>query len=115
MARSNVATQKITRAGLNPNLTAVTADGDVIDAGNVVLQVRNDGTAACAVTIVSAATVDGLPVEDLVVSVPAGQTREYGPFPARTFQQPPAAAVGAGRVLVNYAPIASVFRAVKAL
>lgn len=115
MARTSVVTQKITRAGLAPALTAVTVDGDIIDSGPVILHVANAGGAAVTVTVQTPITVDGIALTDLAVSVPAGQAREIGPFPDRTFRQPAAAPVGAGRVLVDYSAITSVTRAVKAL
>lgn len=101
MARVSVITQQVSRDGLAPALTAPTVDGDVIDAGRVALMVRNDGPSAHTVTVVSPVTVDGLAVEDLTVSVAAGETRLIGPFPVGTFGQPNGAP-DAGRVYVNY-------------
>lgn len=101
MARADVATQQITRAGLAPTLTAPTVDGDVIDAGRVALMVTNNGATGHTVTVQSPVTVDGLAVEELAVSVAAGETRLIGPFPARTFGRP-VGSVDAGRVYVDY-------------
>lgn len=101
MARESLTTQQVTRDGLVPTLTAPPADGDVIDAGRVALMVTNNGAAAHTVTVQSPVTVDGLAVEELTVSVAAGETRLIGPFPARTFGQPSDSA-DHGRVYVDY-------------
>lgn len=111
MARASQNTQQVVRTGLNPAYTAVTADGDIIDVGAVALHVKNGGAGACTVTVQTPLQVDGLDVSELVVSIPAGQERLIGPFSARTFGRP-AEVVDAGRVYVDYSPIASVTRAV---
>ncbi|PZG18981.1 hypothetical protein C1I95_12445 [Micromonospora craterilacus] len=114
MARENVATQQITRAGLDPDLTPATADGDVVDAGQVALWVANGGGSAITVTVVATATQDGLAVANLVRSVPAGEQRLIGPLPARTFAVPQGEP-DAGRVHVNYSAVVDVDRAVISL
>lgn len=117
MARSNVATQKITRAGLVPALTAPAGVGptlgDVIDAGAVFLMVTA-GATPTTVTVVSVPTVDGLDVADLSVTVAANTTRLIGPFPSRTFAQP-AESADAGRVYVDYSSVVTVTRGVVSL
>lgn len=114
--RVSVATQKITRAGLNPSMTAPTADGDVIDYGNVILAINNTSGATLTVTVQTPGTVDGLPIGELTVSIPTAGIREIGPFPRSTFAQPSDAAVGANRVLVDYTgTLTGVTRCVKSL
>lgn len=115
MARNSVTTQSITRAGLTPALTAPNVDGDIIDSGACWLHVFNGAGAPITVTVQSPVTVDDLAVADLAVTVAAGALKLIGPFPARTFRQPADAAVGAGRVLVDYSSVTSVTRAVVAL
>ncbi|HEY0638715.1 MAG TPA: hypothetical protein VGD67_13780 [Pseudonocardiaceae bacterium] len=115
MARTSVTTQVITRAGLAPNLTGPVADGDIIDSGACWLHVLNGSGAPITVTVQTPVTVDGLPLDDLEVAVPASGTRLIGPFPARTFAQASDAPVGAGRVLVDYSSVTSVTRAVVSL
>jgi len=114
MARTQVVTQQITRAGLVPVLTAPAgigaANGDVIDAGVVSLMVTA-GATPTTVTVISTPTVDGLDVEDLSVTVGATSTRLIGPFPARTFANP-VGATDPGRVYVDYSSVATVTRAV---
>lgn len=112
MARTSVPTQQITRAGVAPALTGPPADGDIVDTGAVALWVDNGGAAPVTVTVPSPITYDGLDLEPLVVSVPAGGFRMIGPLPARTFAQPADAPVGANRALVDYSAVASVTRAV---
>lgn len=112
MARTSVTSQAVVRTGLNPTLTAPTVDGDIVDTGNVALWVDNASGGAVTVTVQTPVTQDGLDLSELAVSVPAGAFRLIGPLPARTFAQPGDAAVGAGRVLVDYSAITSVTRAV---
>jgi hypothetical protein len=111
MARTSVTTQSITRAGLNTAMTAPPVDGDIIDAGAVFLEVLNGSGSPITVTVQTAGTVEGLPVEDLAVTVPAAGNRRIGPFPG-VFKQAADAVVGAGRVLVDYSAVTSVTRAV---
>lgn len=115
MARTSVTTQVITRAGLNVNMAAPVADGDIIDTGNVELVVNNGSGSPITVTIQTAYTYEGLELEDEVVTVPAGGTRSYGPFPSGLFAQASDAVVGASKVLVDYSAVTSVTRAVKKL
>jgi len=115
MARASVTTQTITRAGLSAALTGPPADGDIIDAGPVILEVANGSGGAITVTVLPSFEAAGLELEPLEVSVPASGTREIGPFPPAIFAQLPDAEVGPGRVLVDYSAVASVTRCVKKL
>lgn len=112
MARGNPTAQRITLAGLNPNLTAAPADGDILPAGQVALQIANGGGSPITVTVQTPGTVVGLAVADATVSVPAAATRLIGPFPSSVFAQPADASVGALGVLVDYSAVTSVTRAV---
>jgi hypothetical protein len=113
-ARISVTTQRITRAGLNANLTGPTVDGDIIDAGQVFLRVANGSGAPINVTVQTPGNdpASGGARPELIVAVPAAGARDIGPFPASLFAQPADAAAGAGRVLVDYSAITSVTRAV---
>lgn len=115
MARSTPATQVITRDGLNVNMTAPSADGDIIDAGNVELVINNGSGGPITVTMQTSYTYEGLSLEDDVATVAAGGTRSFGPFPPSLFAQTSDAVVGAGKVLIDYSAVASVTRAVKKL
>lgn len=114
MARQSPATQRITRAGLNVAMTAPNADGDILPAGQVALQVLNGAGAPITVTVQTPGTdpATGADRAELTVSVPAAGTRLIGPFPASLFAQEADAAVGPLGVLVDYSSIASVTRAV---
>lgn len=119
MARVDVTTQQVTRDGLVPVVTEVTADGDVIDVGRTVLYLVNGSGSPVNVTVLSTASQDGLDVEDLVVAVAAGTTALIGPFPKRTFGQPAGAVESGGddqgRVYVDYSAQLDIDRAVVAL
>jgi hypothetical protein len=116
MARVDVTTQKIVLTGLVPTLTEPTADGDVVDAGQVALYVTNGSGSPVNVTVEATAAQDGLDVEDLVVAVAAGATALIGPLPARTFAQDAGAVESGdddeGRVYVDYSAQTDVDRAV---
>lgn len=116
MARESVTTQMITREGLalpEPMATP-TPDGDVVDAGRVALLVENVGASPQIVTVHATVAQDGLDLEDLIVSVPAGEAMLVGPFPARTFAQP-ISSPDAGRVYVDYQTAADMRRMVVGL
>lgn len=101
MARTRQTTQQITKTGLSPTLTAPKDGGDVIDTGRVYLEVNNTGSAAATVTVITPIEIDGLKLEDLVVSVPAGATRKIGLLAPSTFGQP-AGSPDAGLAYVDY-------------
>ena len=83
------AAQKIVAAGLAPNLTAPTVDGDVIPAGgSLFLMVTNASGGSITVTAQTPQTVEGLAVSEQIVTVPAAGTRVIGPFPAGTYGRP---------------------------
>ncbi|MEU0467212.1 hypothetical protein ABZ215_24695 [Amycolatopsis sp. NPDC006131] len=111
MARTSVATQQIVKTGLAPALTAPVADGDIIDTGLVFLQVTNGGGSPVTVTVQATVEVDGLDLEDLVVSVPAAGTRLIGPLSSSTFGRPNGTA-DAKRAYVDYSSVTDVTRGV---
>ena len=83
MAATTLTVQEITRAGINPALTAANEDGHTIanEGRKTFLCVSNDGEEAITVTIVTPNTVDELAIEDRTVVVPAGESRWAGAFP----------------------------------
>ncbi|MFI6308490.1 hypothetical protein ACIBCH_41910 [Amycolatopsis thailandensis] len=102
MARLSVTTQKITRAGTIPTAGSPNVDGDIVDTGaSVFLLLSNVGASPASATVVSQATFDQLPVDDLVVSLAAGATKVVGPISRGTFGFPEGDA-NAGRAFVNY-------------
>lgn len=86
MARTNLAVQRITRAGLDPSFTAANVDGhSITNDGDVFVTVKNGSASAITATFITPYQVAGLNVEDLAVSVPAGGERDIGRFPPATF------------------------------
>ncbi|WP_435582919.1 hypothetical protein [Amycolatopsis thermoflava] len=114
MARTSVVTQAIVQDGMNPVLTAPTADGDVIDTGRVFLEVVNAGASPETATVVTPLTVEGLEVEDLVVTIPAGGAARVGPISRKLFGQP-VGSPDVGRAYVNYSSVSGLTRGVFSL
>jgi hypothetical protein len=109
--RISVASQAFPPSGLPGVLApsfaqAITADGDVVDTGRVMLVVNNTDSVAWTVTAVSTATVLGLTVSNFVEVVAAGKVALVGPFAASLCGQPAGANASGGndqgRVYVNY-------------
>jgi hypothetical protein len=101
MADLNI--QKTTLIGLNVTYSAADVAGDrMINDGNTVFKIKNADAAAKTVTINSAATCNYGFDHDLVISVPAGEEREIGPFPRNRFND------DTGKVNVTYDGVTSV-------
>lgn len=115
MARTTVPTVRPQlKDGALVDPPALVADGDIIDAGAVVLVVTA-GASPTTVTIPTVRTVHGLATEDAGGVVAAGTTRVFGPFPRALFAQPADAEEGPGRVLVDYSSVTDVTRQVLGL
>lgn len=70
--------------GVDPTVQTGVAVGTVdqyefLNDGRVILRV-SDGAAVAAMSIISTAQIDGLSLEDRVVSIPSGEDRIIGPF-----------------------------------
>lgn len=81
----------IVRAGLNLETLDVAAAGggdDFVNTGNEALYFNNTDVASRTVTLVTAATVDGLAVADRAVVVPALSRMLIGPFPTDIYNNP---------------------------
>lgn len=107
MARVVLAPQTVLRTGLTPAYTAAPATGanngnTIVNAGKMMLHVKNGGGSPCNVTVDTPGTVDSLAVADRVVAVPAGGERMIGPFPIATYNQT------GGFIAVDYDFITSV-------
>lgn len=99
--------QQITRTGLGPSLVAASAGGDEFQAfPTTVLLVRNGSGAPITVTAVTPGTSQGLAVEDVAVSVPAGADRFIGGLADDVFKN------AQGRVGITYSATTSVTVAV---
>ncbi len=97
-------TQRPTPQGIAPAFSAAGAH-EFVPGSNTDLYVKNASGAAINVTIPTPATIDGVDVADIVVSVPAGGER--------LIRVPPSVAVKPnGRADVNFSAAASVTVAV---
>lgn len=87
---ATLTTQTITRAGVDPALSAAAGGGDSFTPGDdVFLHVANGGGGSITVTIAGQGTiVPNMDVPDVVVSVTNGQDRMIGPFPFTLFADP---------------------------
>ncbi len=71
---------------LTDALTELAGGGSTFpNSGKEVLAILNDSGGPVDVTIETTATLDGLVVDDLVVTVPDGQTSLVGPFPPSVY------------------------------
>jgi hypothetical protein len=110
MARAPQTTQVATNYKLAPTLTQPTADGDIVDTGDVRVWVHNGSGGSINVTVTATATVEGLAVGNLVVAVAAGTDALIGPIPKTAFGQK--TGDHKGRAFVDYSSQTSVTRAV---
>lgn len=87
---ATLTTQTITRAGVDPSLSAAAGGGDSFTPGDdVFLHVNNGGGGSITVTIVGQGTIlPNMNVPSVVVSVTNGQDRMIGPFPHTLFADP---------------------------
>lgn len=101
MARTALEPQRVTQAGLAPVYEAANVDGHSVanDRSDVVLHVKNGGTAAITVTVVTPQTIHGLDVADRALSIPAGGEVIAGRFPRDTY---------GGVLTVNFSAVTSV-------
>jgi hypothetical protein len=88
MAVLNV--QDIKRSGLDPAYVACAGGGDqFLPSEDTILHVKNGSGGALTVTVVTpGVAAPDVPIADTQVSVPAGDDRFIGPFPAHLYQDP---------------------------
>lgn len=107
MARTALAAQDVTTAGLAPALTPANAAGHSIEGdGDVILMVVNGGVGSINVTIQTGATLGGEAVADKVVAVGAGATKLIGRFRPDLYNQ--ASGADEGLVYVDFSGVTSV-------
>jgi hypothetical protein len=84
-----LATQTITRTGVTPAYTAVTASDTFAPGNNVFIHVKNAGASpdTCVIAVTAGDPV-GLTIADVSVSVTNAQERMIGPFPGQFFADP---------------------------
>ena len=105
---ANLTVQQITPAGINPAFTPAGVGGDTFTTdGRTQLRVKNASGSAITVTVVSPQKCNQGVNHNLVVSVPAGETREIGPIEKTRFTN-----TTSGRVSVTYSSVTSVTVAV---
>jgi hypothetical protein len=88
---------------ISSGLTAASSGGDQFaNTEREQLIVKNADASSKDVTFVSQQTVDGQAVADKTVTVAAGDTMAFGPFPAGTFND------AGGNLQVTYSAVTSV-------
>lgn len=96
-----LALQVLVPGGSASTLAAATTGGDTAPTGDgVFLEVNNGDVSSKTVTIATPGTVEGLTIQDLIVSVPAGE-RWKVPLPSRLY------AGSDGRAAITYSPNAT--------
>lgn len=94
----------ISLSGITPSYASAAAGGDEFanPDGQAFYHIKNGGVSSVTVTFAAQATVDGLTVSDVAITVPAGEERIVGPF-SRTYMND-----ANGRVQVTYSGVTSV-------
>lgn len=88
MARTELTVQTIDRAGLEPTMTALIADGHkFMNDGKLTRLMVVNGATPFILTIQTPETVDGLAVAERTVAIGAAGTYEIGPFQASLYNQ----------------------------
>lgn len=107
---ADLTTQVITRAGLAPTYAAAAGGGDkFIPDDDVFVHVKNGSGAPITVTFVTPGNVEGEPIADRTVSIPATTgERMIGPFPKQYF----ADNADAGKCSITYSGVTSLTIAV---
>lgn len=108
MAYTNLVAQPITVDGLKPVMAAAAiTDGNMFtNTGAEFLYVANGGIGAVIVTVATPAQVVTLDIEDVAVTIPAGEIKMIGPFEPRYFNQKGGA--DHGKCYVEYDQVTSV-------
>lgn len=91
MARTTLTVSQLVRGGLaDPSATTGTADGHkVTNDGRVFLEFNNANASSRIVTVQTPATLSGLAVEDVGITIPGSASRfKAGPFETSLFNRP---------------------------
>ncbi len=103
MAATVITPTPITRAGISPTLAAANVDGHLLpNTGREFLEIANGGGAPITVTAAIARLVDGVAPAAKSISVPAGASRLFGPFPREDYNN------ASGQVAIGFSAVASV-------
>lgn len=76
---------RATPANYTDGKTAATATNNYLIANNGNTRLIATSTAGANLTVVTAATLDGLTIADLVIALAAGKTYIIGPFPRTVY------------------------------
>ena len=89
MARTELSSQDIVRAGLQASYTAVIADGHkFLNGGREIIHIINSNASTIVLTIMTPMTVDSLDVAERTISIPTTEERFVGPFQSNVYNQP---------------------------
>ena len=105
MARTALTVQEIGISGAQMTYAAANVDGHSVPAGNagdLWLEIKNGGGASITVTIPSTGKKNGVDVEDVTVSLPAGENRHITNLSAGVSAQTD------GTIHINYSSVTSV-------
>ena len=105
---ATIASQTITRDGLDPTLSPAAGGGDdFVNTGKEFLFVKKTDAASRTLTFDILTTVDAQAVTDRAVVVPAGKTLLIGPFPQAVYNDP-----ATGKLGITYSAVTNLSLAV---
>ena len=88
MARTELTAQTIDNDGMEPSYESANGDGEEFaNDGNVFIHAKNASGGAIVLTFKTPATVSGVDIDEVEVSIPAGEERMVGPFDPAVFNQ----------------------------
>lgn len=94
--------QKITRSGVQPSFASAAGGGDqFLNSGTEYLEIVNGSGGAITVTADIVQSVDSVDPGGKAISVPAGETRKFGPFPKALYND------SNGMVQITYSGVTS--------
>ncbi len=79
------ASTAVSRAGVGIVGAAVGVSDTFANSGKQFLLITNGNALSTVVTVVTQATIDGLAITDLTVTIPTATTKLIGPFPPSTY------------------------------
>lgn len=107
MAYTDLPVQYPTSSGIAPTYTAAAAAGNMFENGDgaAIVTFRNTNGSPRTVTVTTPGTVDGNPISDKQIVVPATTGERVCTFDPRAYNQP-AGSTNAGKVLLDYDAVA---------
>ena len=99
--RDTITPTNLSASGVAQTLSAASGDGHKFSNTNRdILVVTNDYTDTVTLTIVTGGQVGGLDIDDIDISLTAGQTKMAGPFETTIFNQ--TSGSDAGKIYINF-------------